>query len=106
MATIKEGWLVLGTKGPLVKILQQTLNEAKLACVVAEDGKFGKDTLAAVKEFQKENSLKVDGIVGPKTAAKLKNKKLIAGINKNVEAAEEAAEEAEAKESKESEKEE
>ena len=31
------------------------------------DGKFGKDTLAAVKAFQKAESLKVDGIVGAKT---------------------------------------
>ena len=31
------------------------------------DGDFGKDTLAAVKKFQKSKKLTVDGIVGKKT---------------------------------------
>lgn len=31
------------------------------------DGKFGPDTANAVKEYQRENHLKVDGIVGPET---------------------------------------
>ena len=35
------------------------------------DGDFGKDTLAAVKAFQQDRGLKVDGIVGPKTWAAL-----------------------------------
>lgn len=35
------------------------------------DGIFGSGTLAAVKSFQKKNGLKVDGIVGPATAAKM-----------------------------------
>lgn len=33
------------------------------------DGIFGEKTLAAVKEFQRDNGLKVDGICGPKTWA-------------------------------------
>jgi hypothetical protein len=37
-------------------------------CVLTPvDGAFGKDTDAAVKQFQKENGLVQDGIVGPKT---------------------------------------
>ena len=35
------------------------------------DGKFGKDTLAAVKAFQNDHGLVVDGIVGPKTRKEL-----------------------------------
>ena len=31
------------------------------------DGKFGPDTAKAVKEYQKDNNLKVDGVVGPET---------------------------------------
>src|SRR5262249_28497005 len=36
------------------------------------DGIFGSKTLARVKEFQKNNGLRVDGVVGPKTWAKLR----------------------------------
>ena len=36
------------------------------------DGKLGKKTRRAVKEFQKANNLSVDGKVGPKTWAALK----------------------------------
>jgi uncharacterized protein (TIGR02594 family) len=35
------------------------------------DGIWGRRTIAAVKEFQKDNGLAVDGIVGPQTAAAL-----------------------------------
>ena len=36
------------------------------------DGIIGKLSIAAIKAFQRDNGLVVDGIVGPKTAAKLK----------------------------------
>ena len=48
----------------LVKKLQRTLH-------VQEDGKFGADTEAGVRIFQKDNHLDVDGLVGPKTWGKL-----------------------------------
>ena len=35
------------------------------------DGSFGNETLTAVKAFQKDHKLTVDGIVGPKTWAEL-----------------------------------
>ena len=35
------------------------------------DGSFGEATLAALRNFQKDNRLIVDGICGPKTWAKL-----------------------------------
>lgn len=37
------------------------------------DGKLGPMTLEAIKSFQKENGLKVDGIIGSTTWASLKN---------------------------------
>ena len=37
----------------------------------ADDGLFGKVTTAAVKKFQGDNDLAVDGLVGPKTSAAL-----------------------------------
>ena len=53
-----------GRKGDAIKELQQFLN-------IDDDGIFGKGTEAAVKAWQKENGLEVDGIIGPKSAAKI-----------------------------------
>ena len=49
-----------GSKGNEVKLLQKFLG-------IKDDGIFGKGTEAAVKKWQKENGLLVDGIVGPAT---------------------------------------
>ena len=55
METIK-----LGSKGDIVKKLQQLLN-------ITADGVFGIKTEKAVREFQTKNNLIADGIVGTKT---------------------------------------
>lgn len=52
--------LKLGSKGESVKQLQRILG-------LTADGDFGPKTDAAVKQFQKNNNLKEDGIVGDKT---------------------------------------
>ena len=62
MATLRKG-----DKGEGVKFLQRRL-------VLKEDGIFGPLTEEAVKEFQKEHRLAVDGIVGEKTWAALMSK--------------------------------
>ncbi|NES64082.1 MAG: peptidoglycan-binding protein [Okeania sp. SIO2D1] len=54
-----------GSRGNDVERLQMTLNEMGYSLVV--DGIFGSNTEAAVKEFQKNSRLEVDGIVGPLT---------------------------------------
>lgn len=54
-----------GCKGEYVKKLQQRLRS--LGYTVVCDGIFGDKTLAAVKAFQEDNGLVVDGIVGKKT---------------------------------------
>ncbi|NET41497.1 peptidoglycan-binding protein [Okeania sp. SIO2B3] len=54
-----------GSSGDDVKRLQMILNEMGYSLVV--DGIFGSNTEAAVKEFQKNTTLEVDGIVGPLT---------------------------------------
>ena len=52
--------LTLGSKGRDVKDLQEFLG-------IKADGVFGRGTEKSVKNFQKENNLRVDGIVGPAT---------------------------------------
>ena len=62
-----------GSTGPDVKLLQGLLNQKvplpKLpqGKKLVEDGIFGSKTDAATRTFQQMKSLKVDGIVGPKT---------------------------------------
>jgi peptidoglycan hydrolase-like protein with peptidoglycan-binding domain len=64
--------LKVGSKGPVVKLLQKALNTAaKLPKPLPENENFGPETKAAVEAFQKLASLKADGIVGPQTAGAL-----------------------------------
>ena len=53
-----------GDRGEMVKQIQRALH-------LLPDGIFGKITEEAVRAFQSDNGLKVDGIVGPATLAKL-----------------------------------
>ena len=69
-----EAWPTLrkGSRGETVKELQEVLERKGYSvgsCGI--DGKFGKDTLAAVKAFQKDHGLRMDGIVGPVTRKEL-----------------------------------
>ena len=54
-----------GSQGTNAKILQQLLNRNGYKLDV--DGIFGENTLAAVKDYQQKNGLKVDGVVGDNT---------------------------------------
>ncbi len=58
-----------GMTGEDVKTLQARLYEFGFLKLV--DGIFGIDTEYAVKEFQRQNSIAPDGIVGPQTWARL-----------------------------------
>lgn len=61
-----------GMKGDEVKDLQQVLMELGYGLPeFGADGIFGQETERAVREFQADHSLKVDGIVGPKTRTKI-----------------------------------
>lgn len=59
-----------GSKGNTVKAVQILLNGYGYSCGTP-DGQFGNKTLAAVKKFQKEKGLTVDGICGQRTFEKL-----------------------------------
>jgi hypothetical protein len=61
--------LSLGDRGPEVTALQRKLNE--LGDRLAVDGDFGPATRAAVIAFQARNGLTTDGVVGPRTKARL-----------------------------------
>lgn len=58
-----------GSRGADVRQLQSRLNNAGYNLSV--DGRFGKNTLAAVRDYQQKNGLSVDGVVGTNTWAKL-----------------------------------
>jgi peptidoglycan hydrolase-like protein with peptidoglycan-binding domain len=61
-----------GCKGADVRAVQDVLNfHIRRLLPLAVDGDFGPLTHARVVEFQKVNALKADGIVGPRTMAKL-----------------------------------
>ena len=62
--------LKLGSSGASVKTLQQALANAGFS-PGAVDGQFGPKTAAAVKSFQSAKGLVADGVVGPKTWARL-----------------------------------
>ncbi|MHB8073529.1 spore cortex-lytic enzyme [Desulfosporosinus fructosivorans] len=60
-----------GSKGPEVIELQKKL--VQLGYVVGKtDGKFGSKTEAAIRRFQKERGLRVDGLAGTQTVKELK----------------------------------
>ncbi|MCB1547534.1 MAG: peptidoglycan-binding domain-containing protein [Hyphomicrobiaceae bacterium] len=59
------GKLRSGASGQGVTTLQRLLTEAGFD--VEKDGKFGPKTLQAVRDFQKNEGIKIDGIVGKVT---------------------------------------
>ena len=68
MLTLKRGM-----RGEQVKLLQEALNElpAGAALDLKVDGIFGAETEKAVRQFQADHGLTVDGVVGKKTWAAL-----------------------------------
>ncbi|MCQ2565078.1 MAG: peptidoglycan-binding protein, partial [Clostridia bacterium] len=63
--------LKVTNKGNNVKLLQYLLNE--YGYNLSTDGSFGNGTLSAVKSFQRNNNLLVDGVVGRNTWSALLN---------------------------------
>ena len=61
--------LYKGCKGEDVKAMQILINGRGVAC--NHDGSFGPATDKAVRKYQEQNGLKVDGRVGPNTMSKL-----------------------------------
>lgn len=59
-----------GDNGLTVRWVQWALKTAGITCDI--DGNFGSATDTAVRKFQKDNNLEVDGRVGPSTRAALK----------------------------------
>ena len=67
---LSERSLRRGDEGEDVKALKQALIKAGFTAIVV-DGKFGRGTEQAVRDFQRKNGLTADGAVGPQTRAKL-----------------------------------
>lgn len=72
--------LRLNSEGKNVKKLQSNL--IQLGFLLTINGLFEKNTEAAVKQFQKENNLRVDGVVGWYTNRKINN--LVSSKNNGV----------------------
>lgn len=71
-----DGVMRKGSTGSSVRELQTLL--AKYNYPVGKvDGTYGKNTVAAVKAFQENNGLKVDGAAGPKTMAVLRGSNVV-----------------------------
>ena len=68
MPTLKYAPTVVNT---YVKHLQRDLYSAGYTSVTSADGRFGSITETAVKSFQGNNNLTVDGKVGDNTKKKL-----------------------------------
>jgi peptidoglycan hydrolase-like protein with peptidoglycan-binding domain len=68
-----------GAHGEAVEKLQQRLS-------IGADGRFGRGTEQAVREYQKANGLIADGIAGPATLARLRRGNLPAGTSSEEEA--------------------
>lgn len=67
-----KGYLMKGDTGSAVKTMQTMLIACGYSCGASGvDGSFRNDTLEAVKSYQKENGLEVDGFYGSKTKASL-----------------------------------
>ena len=64
--------LTWGSAGEAVKELQQNLNKLGYSCGTA-DGSYGAKTANAVRNFQRDKKLSVDGIAGPLTQAAIKS---------------------------------
>jgi Putative peptidoglycan binding domain len=64
-------WLHLKSSGSCVRRLQNQLNDDHVSPHLTVDGVFGKQTLQAVKNFQRRKGLRPDGVVGPQTALAL-----------------------------------
>jgi N-acetylmuramoyl-L-alanine amidase len=60
-----------GSRGPEVQELQSKLSQLGYSVGTA-DGKFGPKTEAAIRSFQKDHGLKVDGLAGTQTIKELK----------------------------------
>lgn len=67
-----RNYLMKGDKGAEVKAMQENLIKLGYSCgSYGADGDFGNDTDKAVKAFQKDNNLVVDGKYGEKSKAKV-----------------------------------
>ncbi|MGQ9779809.1 MAG: peptidoglycan-binding domain-containing protein [Bacillota bacterium] len=67
----QSGLLHRGERGEIVRVLQQWLAEAGFPVSGDPDGYLGPGTEAAVRAYQQDAGLAVDGVVGPATWAAL-----------------------------------
>ena len=74
VGNLKAGNLSVGSSGDRVTELQKTLKNAGYN--IGVDGKFGKETEAALKKYQDSQGITPDGVYGTQTNAAIANTKL------------------------------
>jgi hypothetical protein len=74
---VAQSLLRRGSDGQAVRDLQRQLSA--LGYPHAVDGAFGRDTEAALRAFQRDHGLAVDGVAGPRTCAAIANAMPLAG---------------------------
>jgi peptidoglycan hydrolase-like protein with peptidoglycan-binding domain len=65
--------LKIGSQGPAVKKLQSDLRAIGLFNHKTDTGFYGPQTELAVKKYQRQRGIKIDGIYGPRTQHMLEN---------------------------------
>lgn len=73
----KRDYLQIGDSGEAIKTMQTMLIACGYSCgKYGADGEFGNDTETALKKFQKDAGLDIDGLYGPKSKAALEKEYL------------------------------
>lgn len=90
ISSVVERYLGPGANGNEIRAMQEQLNKHRPAGspVIGQDGKFGPETEAAVKTFQRQHNLPETGVIDPATRKTLESAKLLSKGDRGAEVSE------------------